>query len=58
MREKKFIRVCISLDPDTVSLLEDLSKQNHMSKSEFLKFLLYFYKNTYGFTTPWLRGKP
>lgn len=55
-KEKKFVRVCISLDSSSIELLEELSGQLHMNKSEFIKFILYYYKNTYGFKTPWLRN--
>lgn len=54
-KEKKFVRVCISLDASSIELLEELSGQLRMSKSEFIKFILYYYKNTYGFKTDWLR---
>lgn len=57
MKEKKFVRVCISLDNSSIQLLDDLSKKHNMSKSEFVKFMLLCYQNTYGFTTPFLKGK-
>lgn len=57
-REKNFIRVCISLDSSSIELLEELSEKHMMSKSEFIKYLLLRYKTTYGYSTPWLRGKP
>lgn len=37
---KKFHRVCISLDNDTISLLECLSDSCDLSKSEFVKQLI------------------
>lgn len=57
-KEKKFVRVCISLDSSSIELLEELSEKHMMSKSEFIKYLLLRYKTTYGYSTPWLRGKP
>lgn len=56
-KEKKYIRVCISLDSSSIQLLEELSEKHMMSKSEFIKYLLLRYKTTYGYSTPWLRGK-
>lgn len=55
-KEKKFIRVCISLDSSSIKLLEELSLKHNMSKSEFIKYMLLRYQNTYGFTTNWLKG--
>lgn len=53
---KNFKRVCLSLDSSSIQLLEDLAKKHNMSKSEFIKFVLFCYQNTYGFTTPFLKG--
>lgn len=57
-KEKEFIRVCFSLDSSSIEVLDELSEKHNMSKSEFIKYLLLRYKTTYGYTTPWLRGKP
>lgn len=54
-REKKFIRVCLSLDQDTIDLLEKQSKSFNMNKSTFIKFMLLYFNNTYGFKTEFLR---
>ena len=56
-KEKNFVRVCLSLDKDTIASLDSLAKSHRMSKSEFIKYVILRYENTYGFTTPWLRGK-
>lgn len=53
---ENFKRVCLSLDSSSIEMLEELSKKHNMSKSEFIKFILLCYQNTYGFTTPFLKG--
>lgn len=57
-KQKEFIRVCFSLDKDSIELLNELADKHNMSKSVFIKFLLLHYKTTFGYSTPWLRGKP